>query len=205
MCGPEFSDLDSAVHQKYQGQDVQVLGLNSGGDNYVDLLSFMSATQIQFPVLRDASTEYSHYRQTGAVSPYPLDYVIDRGGRVAYFDTEYNPDVITAVIDSLLQDTTAVITGPFELLGVSQLTPGSFGGASLRLDLPVAGSVKLDLFDSRGRRVRSLLSGEDLDEGVHVRPWDGRDDAGRRSPAGVYLARLRVGRSTATAKLTLVR
>jgi hypothetical protein len=182
-----------------------VLGLNSGGDSYGDLQSFLAATQIGFPLLRDASAAYSAYRQSGAVSPYPLDYVIDRGGRVAYFATEYNPDVITAVIDSLLQDTTAVDARPFDLLGLSQLSHGGFGGASLRLDLPASGSVELDLFDTRGRRVRRLLAGEALDEGVHVRPWDGRDENGRRSPAGVYLARLRVGRDIATAKLTLVR
>jgi len=184
---------------------VQVLGLNSGSDSIVDLQSFLAATQIGFPLLRDAGDEYSEYRQSGAVSPYPLDYVIDRGGRVAYFATEYKPDVITAVIDSLLQDTTAVNPIPFDLLGLSQLGNGVFGGASLRLDLPVSGSVELDLFDTRGRRVRRLLAGEVLEEGVHVRPWDGRDETGRRSPAGVYLARLRVGRTVATAKLTLVR
>ena len=43
------------------------------------------------------------YRQNGAISPFPLDYVIDPAGRVAYYATEYDPEAMMAAIDELLE------------------------------------------------------------------------------------------------------
>jgi len=182
-----------------------VLGLNSGGDSPDDLNFFLQAAQVSFPILKDAHPVYNNYARTGATSPYPLDYVIDRQGRVAYFNTEYDPDAITAVVDSLLQDTTSVAPIWTGGLRLSQLAYGSPGGVSLRLTLPADGVVELELYDMRGRRVRRLVSGEALTEGSHVRPWDGLDASGRRTPAGVYLARLRLGEAVTTAKVFYLR
>ena len=105
MCGPEFSDLESAVRQQYSEDDVVVLGLNSGNDSAEDLEAFMSAFQVTFPILLDANTLIGTYRQSGAASPYPLDYVIDQDGRVAYYSTEYDPESMVEVIDQLLNNT----------------------------------------------------------------------------------------------------
>jgi len=33
----------------------------------------------------------SDYNQFGGTSPFPLDYIIDQEGKVAYHDTEYDP------------------------------------------------------------------------------------------------------------------
>jgi len=193
------------VHLPYLGEDVQVLGLNSGGDSPPDLVAFLEAAQVTFPILKDAYSVYNMYTRSGATSPYPLDYVIDRAGRVAYFNTEYDPDAITAAVDSLLQDTTSVAPAWGGGLRLSQLTYGAPGGVSLRLTLPAEGVVELDLFDMRGRHVRRLVTGETLNEGSHVRPWDGLDASGRPTPAGVYLARLRLGETVATSKVYYLR
>lgn len=182
-----------------------MLGLNSGQDLPVDLEAFVAAVQPGFPILTDARGAYIQYYQSGALSPYPLDYVIDPEGRVAYFGTEYDPEAMIAVIDELLQPTDVIGPAPGRRPGIAQLEPGALGGALLRLELPAAGRAALELFDARGRRVRTLIAGEDLADGVHVRPWDGRDDAGRTAPAGVYLALLRVDGRVATGKLTLVK
>ncbi|MEZ4654356.1 MAG: agmatine deiminase family protein [Candidatus Eisenbacteria bacterium] len=50
--------------------------------------------------------------------------------------------------------------------------------------------VELAVFDTQGRLVRSLLVGQ-VSAGPHEVHWDGRDDAGRTLPAGVYRYRLR--------------
>lgn len=71
-----------------------MLGLNSGQDSPSDLQAFLSAFQVTFPMLLDAGSVYWDYQQSGSVSPYPLDYVIDQEGRVAYFGTEYDPGAI---------------------------------------------------------------------------------------------------------------
>jgi hypothetical protein len=72
-------------------------------------------------------------------------------------------------------------------------SPNPFTTTSLiAFELPREGPVQLVIHDLMGRRVRTLLDG--------VRPagrwsasWDGRDDALRAAPSGVYLVRMRYG------------
>jgi flagellar hook assembly protein FlgD len=47
----------------------------------------------------------------------------------------------------------------------------------------------LDIFDVQGRLVRRLLKSE-LAAGPHEARWDGRDEHGRKAPAGSYYLRL---------------
>ncbi len=71
------------------------------------------------------------------------------------------------------------------------------------LDLPA--EVRITIHDARGRTVRSLPA-ERLGAGDHARTWDGRDDAGRVLPSGVYMARLEADGATAgRRRLVLVR
>jgi hypothetical protein len=62
-------------------------------------------------------------------------------------------------------------------------------------------SRAIDLYDVGGRRVRRipLPAG---DEGVAA--WDGKDDGGRRAPAGLYFARLTSGSLRAQARVVLI-
>ena len=70
--------------------------------------------------------------------------------------------------------------------------------------LPDDGAVVLAVYDLRGRRVRVLADAR-LEAGRHVRAWDGRDDAGRALPSGIYFARVATAGRTATVKMALVR
>jgi hypothetical protein len=56
------------------------------------------------------------------------------------------------------------------------------------LDAPQ--NVTLSVYDARGARVRTLVSGEYGASRRHVVSWDGRDDRGRRVASGVYFFRL---------------
>jgi len=62
--------------------------------------------------------------------------------------------------------------------------------ASVRFDLPTAGSVTLAVYDVAGRAVRTLADGESLEPGRHGRVWNGLSNAGGRVPAGVYFVRM---------------
>lgn len=62
----------------------------------------------------------------------------------------------------------------------------------LRFELAAGAPVTLELFGLDGRRVKRLAEGVHT-AGVHAVRWDGRDDAGRRVPPGVYFARLESG------------
>jgi spore coat protein A len=54
------------------------------------------------------------------------------------------------------------------------------------------GTAEILLFDVQGRRIRRLVRGSEA-AGHKRSSWDGRDDAGRVVPAGIYLVRLRAG------------
>jgi hypothetical protein len=77
------------------------------------------------------------------------------------------------------------------------------GGATLDFALPAVAGVRLEIFDCAGRRVRTLAEGV-LPAGAHRARWDGRDDRGARSDAGVYFARLTTGRETRTHRFVLL-
>jgi hypothetical protein len=84
-------------------------------------------------------------------------------------------------------------------------TPNPFNPRTeLGFGLLAAGAARLDIFDARGRLVRSLLDA-DLQAGDHVAVWDGRDDHGRSAPSGTYLARLTAGGAIRQHKMQLVR
>lgn len=76
---------------------------------------------------------------------------------------------------------------------------------SVRFDLERDASVELDLVDLSGRHVRTLRDREHLGAGRHAVVWDGRDDGGAPVASGSYVVRLRAGRQTSTARVTLIR
>ena len=78
------------------------------------------------------------------------------------------------------------------------------GSTTVWFDLPRAENVRLDVFDTSGRRVRTLLAASQP-AGRHAVTWDGRDDRGLRQPAGVYHCRLQAGAFVAARGLSLVR
>ncbi len=65
------------------------------------------------------------------------------------------------------------------------------------------GPVLLEVFDLRGRLVRTLVNAP-RPAGPATATWDGRDDRGRRVAAGVYSYRLSVSGRSQTRKLTLL-
>jgi hypothetical protein len=78
--------------------------------------------------------------------------------------------------------------------------------ATISFILPSAQLVRLELYDVRGNKVRTLVQAS-RDRGVHDVLWTGRDDSGNRVASGVYFARLQLPETGTefTKKLTLVR
>jgi Tol biopolymer transport system component len=101
-------------------------------------------------------------------------------------------------------------------------TPASAGGGTgdMGLDLRVqspahadsrirfatatADEATIEIFDSAGRLVRTLLQGPS-EPGPRTVFWDGRDNAGRQVSNGIYHCRLVSGQTIRTAKLAFVR
>jgi hypothetical protein len=77
--------------------------------------------------------------------------------------------------------------------------------ATLGFALPVAGPVRIEIFDVQGRRVRVLLDLANMSVGSHQVELDGKDDAGARLRAGVYLYRLRASDRALTGRFLIAR
>jgi hypothetical protein len=182
-----------------------VFGLNAGQDPAEDLEVFLNAFQVTFPILLDAGSTKNIYRQSGAISPYPLDYVIDQQGRVAYFSTEYHPEEMIAVIEGLL----AVPTGQPDTPAMENIrlraAPNPFNPTTqISFILNKEQPVSLNIMDQRGHLVRTLVASEIFASGENTVPWDGRDSQGRSLSSGLYIARIQTLDGSAVAKLTLV-
>ena len=60
---------------------------------------------------------------------------------------------------------------------------------TLRFESDAHGPLRLVVVDAAGRVLRELAAGT-FSAGHHTVEWDGKDEAGRRLPSGLYLARL---------------
>jgi len=75
----------------------------------------------------------------------------------------------------------------------------------LRFDLRIPGQVDLAIYDLRGRRVKTLIAGVEMESGRYQRNWNGRDDRGRAVASGIYLVRLSAPGIEQSQRLTLLK
>lgn len=79
---------------------------------------------------------------------------------------------------------------------LAQNQPNPFNPSTeIAFTLAAPGDVRLEIFNSLGRRVRTLVEGQRA-AGAHTITWDGRDENGRTVPSGTYLYRLSAGHET---------
>ncbi len=88
---------------------------------------------------------------------------------------------------------------------LSQNYPNPFNPTTtIEFALPTAGKVQLDIFNTLGQRVRTLVS-EQLAAGNHRIVFDGRSGNGNDLATGVYFYRLSSEKFTETKKMLLVK
>ncbi len=71
-------------------------------------------------------------------------------------------------------------------------------------ELKDSAQVKLDIFNSKGQLVRTLLDANKA-AGQHQLNWNGLDDSGTAAASGVYFYRLRAGDESSTGKMLLLK
>ena len=107
MCGLEFPDLEASVYQPYKDQDVIVVGINPGammmgGESAARVRAFVDQTRVTFPVGFDDGDSYKMFPYGGAISPFPLDVIVDRDGTIVYAERRYDGRAIRrAVADAV--------------------------------------------------------------------------------------------------------
>jgi len=106
-----------------------------------------------------------------------------------------------------INETSAVIPG-VQPLGYELYPcyPNPFNPqTTISYDLPLSDSVTLVIYDIAGKLVKTLVHAETVGAGRHEVVWDGRDETGRASPAGVYFYQLDAGDYSRTRRMTLVK
>jgi len=129
-----------------------------------------------------SSSVYNAWRVPNPTAPYPQDYIIDQQGRVAHWDDQFDPQKVMNVIARLLG-------AGLEADGAVQIpnsgivaNPNPFRSrTAVSLRLAAAGCHAVTVYSAAGRPVRTLSA----TQRSHVY-WDGRDEAGREVPAGIY-------------------
>lgn len=93
---------------------------------------------------------------------------------------------------------------PARVSALGPASPAPFSaGTRLSFELAGPGPARLEVFDLRGARLRTIVNG-DLAGGRHEYHWRGDDDEGRRLAPGVYLLRLTAGGQSWSGKVVKV-
>jgi hypothetical protein len=103
-------------------------------------------------------------------------------------------------------ETISVGGGPEAFAGLLERAhpnPVWSSGTRIAYRLPAAGSVRLEVFDLQGRRVRVLAEGPHP-AGRHEAVWDLRDGTGRRVAAGAYFVQIRTPREQAAQRVLVL-
>jgi hypothetical protein len=95
-------------------------------------------------------------------------------------------------------------TGPPVVTRVSNVPNPFRPRTDIRYTLDAPARVTVQVFDYRGRLVRTLVAGEELEPGPRQVAWDGRDDDGKRVSSGVYFYRILAGTGAVARKMVLL-
>ena len=92
-----------------------------------------------------------------------------------------------------------------ERVNLYQNFPNPFNPSTIiRYELPKDSQVKLDIFDVKGRYIRSLSDNAEA-AGTHNVQWDSRDSQGRKVPNGVYFYTITTNDFTQTNKMVFIK
>ena len=90
-------------------------------------------------------------------------------------------------------------------VALDQNFPNPFNPTTtVQFSLPRASRVTLNIYDSLGKHVRTLVSGDYL-VGTHTAVWDGTNDQGKILASGVYFYTLSTGQHKSQKKLLLLK
>ncbi|MCI0452980.1 MAG: T9SS type A sorting domain-containing protein, partial [Candidatus Latescibacteria bacterium] len=90
------------------------------------------------------------------------------------------------------------------LLWIAGQNPTSHA-ASLGFKTETDGPVRIDVFDVRGARVRTIVDDSRRAKGIYSETWDLRGDRGQTVSSGVYFVRMQAAGTVLTRRVTVVR
>jgi hypothetical protein len=75
---------------------------------------------------------------------------------------------------------------------------------TITFGIPTTGVVKLDIYNVKGQKVKSLLK-DNCDPGYHQIVWDGTDNGNRGVGSGIYFSRIEYNGKSQTQKMMLMK
>ena len=181
--------------------------VDEGSGNFIDSASNQLLTSLSGLFVSAGSGDYHLLPTSPAVNQAALTYHGATAPGLDIEGTNRPQGVLPDVGAYELSVSTGIGDTPLLGMALEQNVPNPFNPSTrityiVQSTTPV--SANLDVFDVRGRHVRQLLHGEPS-TGRMVVAWDGRDDAGRAAPSGVYFYRLVAGDNVLTRRMTLLK
>ena len=75
---------------------------------------------------------------------------------------------------------------------------------TIQFSLTATTHVNISIYDCKGRKVKSLLSGE-VPSGKHFMPWNGTDNNNQKVSSGIYFCQIEAGSKEITQKMVLMK
>ena len=197
-----MSDTEVSIWQKFRDDSLRVIGINNN-ENLDLIRNFKAAFGLTYPILLDSNGEiYLNYFQFGGTSPFPLDYIIDQQGKIAYFNTEYDPKRMKEIITNLMNPINVEeenVAIPF-FHQLDQNYPNPFNPiTTIDYFLQSRSDISLIIFNLNGREVARLVD-EEKSAGKHSVKWDASNLA-----SGIYFYRLQASDFVQTKKMVLLK
>jgi hypothetical protein len=76
---------------------------------------------------------------------------------------------------------------------------------TIRFSLPDQAQVSLEIFNTLGEKVRTLIHSETYQRGYYNVAWDGKDSNAKTAPSGMYFYRIVAGQNVKTVKMLLMK
>jgi len=91
------------------------------------------------------------------------------------------------------------------VFSLGQNNPNPFNAStSIGFDLPKSSGVRIDVYNTLGRKVKTIVD-RPFDAGRHAVIWDGRDDDGASVSSGIYFYVIKADEFTKTRKMMLLK
>lgn len=167
--------------------------------------------RVTFPAGTLKSVDYKYLLKAAADSAFAFECSGGAPNRNVFLDDTIYSTANPIVLDlAHFDDCTWALDAPVVAAGLSGygLEPGrpnpTDGFSTISYVLPVPTQIRLEIFDVRGRLVRTLVDGV-RPAGRNTVMWNGRAANGAPLPSGVYFSRLSAGEFHESHKIVLMR
>ena len=75
-----------------------------GNESATTVEGFRDQTNVTFPLLLGDTTVGQYANPDGAISPYPVDVIVDKQGTIRYLRHEFDAQAMRATIEQLLAE-----------------------------------------------------------------------------------------------------